>query len=282
MRQRTVLWIFAVVLTVGSAVYQRMTGPSYPVSDSAVIAGHHVKFRLERSHGGESDCPVALIVPDTSVRGVLSWKRFKTDDALTHVSMDRHGDTLMAVLPHQPPAGKLQYSITLQRGEGVFGIPEGEPVVIRFRGDVPSLILIPHVFAMFLAMLLSTRAGLECLRREPNIRLLTVTTVVLLVIGGGILGPIMQKFAFGAYWTGWPFGQDMTDNKTLVALLAWIGAAVAVYRSAAPRRWVLLASIILFAVYLIPHSVLGSELDYRSIDARSGQSQAPADSGSGR
>ena len=33
-----------------------------------------------------------------------------------------------------------------------------------------------------------------------------------------------------------------------------------------PKRWVASASILLFAVFLIPHSVLGSELDYNKLD----------------
>ncbi len=46
--------------------------------------------------------------------------------------------------------------------------------------------------------------------------------MMLLVLGGFLLGPIVQKYAFGAFWTGWPFGEDLTDNKTAVAVLAWL------------------------------------------------------------
>ena len=40
-----------------------------------------------------------------------------------------------------------------------------------------------------------------------------------------ILGPLTQYYAFGALWTGFPFGIDLTDNKTLIALIGWIIAA---------------------------------------------------------
>ena len=40
-------------------------------------------------------------------------------------------------------------------------------------------------------------------------------------IGGMILGPIVQKYAFGEYWTGFPYGGDFTDNKMLIMWLAW-------------------------------------------------------------
>jgi hypothetical protein len=77
-----------------------------------------------------------------------------------------------------------------------------------------------------------------------------------------ILGPVVQKYAFDAYWTGWPFGTDLTDNKIAVAILSWIAAAVALKKSTNPKRWILAASLITLVVFLIPHSLLGSELDY--------------------
>ncbi|MCK7537691.1 MAG: hypothetical protein MZV63_45435 [Marinilabiliales bacterium] len=43
---------------------------------------------------------------------------------------------------------------------------------------------------------------------------------------GMILGPVVQKYAFGDLWTGIPFGWDLTDNKTLIAVFAWILAVV--------------------------------------------------------
>jgi len=96
-----------------------------------------------------------------------------------------------------------------------------------------------------------------------------------------ILGPIVQNYAFGAYWTGIPFGWDLTDNKTLVMWLAWLIAALAIERVArrdardtveadrsggGVRTLVLVASVVTVFVYLIPHSVQGSELDYDAIE----------------
>lgn len=172
---------------------------------------------------------------------------------------------LTGVLPHQPPAGKLIYKVVLVKDNDQITIP-AEPVVIRFKGDVPIFIIIPHVLLIFLAMLFSTRTGLEFFNKEPNYKKLTYWTFGLLILGGMIFGPIMQKYAFGEFWTGIPFGIDLTDNKTLIALIGWIIAVIALKRSAKPQRWIIFASILMFVVYLIPHSVLGSELDYNEMD----------------
>jgi hypothetical protein len=122
------------------------------------------------------------------------------------------------------------------------------------------------VIAMFGAMLLSTRTGLEYFKDTGRLRALTWWTIGFLVAGGVILGPIVQKYAFGAYWTGWPFGTDLTDNKTAVALAVWLVTALNLHRSRNPRLWAALAAVVLLAVFLIPHSLLGSELDYRSLE----------------
>jgi len=78
-----------------------------------------------------------------------------------------------------------------------------------------------------------------------------------------ILGPVVQKYAFGALWTGIPFGWDLTDNKTLIAFIFWI-LAVMLNRKKDKPLVTVLAAFILLMVYSIPHSLFGSELDYTS------------------
>lgn len=254
MRKSWVLWVAAVVITLASAIYQRMTGPSYPARGSTKVGGIDVKYKLIRTHG-RGNAEVNFEAPGP-ISGTLAWKRHKTADRWTYVDMQRRGGLLAASLPEQPPAGKLEYRVILQTG-GERVTLGGSPVVIRFRGEVPAWVLHPHIVAMFAGLLLSARAGLELFRPSPSLRLIW-PTFILLTVGGMILGPIVQNYAFGAYWTGWPFGTDLTDNKTAVAWLLW---AVAAWRKS--PKWVALAAIATFAVYLIPHSMFGSELKHQ-------------------
>ena len=87
-----------------------------------------------------------------------------------------------------------------------------------------------------------------------------------------VLGPIVQKFAFGEYWTGFPRGYDLTDNKMLIMWLAWIAAAGTIGFRPGPREGVglavvVLSTIVMMVAYLIPHSFGGSELDYTQLEA---------------
>ncbi len=257
----TILWVLAVIITMAAAVYQKRTGPTYPVRVERDVAGKMMKFDLIRTYNTGTQAAVKLIVPDTAVSGEITFRRFKSYDKWTTEVMQRSGDTLIGLLPGLPAAGKVMYQVTLKQG-GTAVLLNDHPAILRYKGAVPAYILIPHIFFMFFAMLLSTRAGLEALFRGKQTYVLAWITLIFLFIGGLILGPIVQKFAFDAYWTGWPFGHDLTDNKSLVAFIFWVIALIVVARNRQRRTWTIVAAIITFIVFLIPHSMLGSEIDY--------------------
>lgn len=255
------IWFFAIVFTLGTAYYQRMTGPTYPVRGQAEIAGQTIKYKLIRSYDLSDDAKVTVLVPDTSIKGEIKLRRFKSLDSWQIQPMQRHGDTLIGALPHQPPAGKVMYQVTLINGDQRVLLND-HAAVLRYTGYVPGYILIPHIFFMFMAMLFSTLTGLMVFFRGKNTYLYAWITVISVGIGGLILGPFVQKFAFDAYWTGWPFGHDLTDNKSLVAFIFWVIALVMLKRHRENRLWPIIASIVLLVVFMIPHSVLGSEIDF--------------------
>jgi hypothetical protein len=265
----TLIWIFAFFFTVATAAFQRMTGPTYPVRAKITIGSEQIRLNLLTSYAGNDDAPIFLKVSDRSVKGWISYKRFKSSDSLTSKELRRAGDYLVAFIPHQPPAGKVSYRISLVNPsvsqEAVTELTQKD-VIIRFRGDIPASILLPHIIVIFLAMFFSTLTGLEAIFRRKKTLLYTWLTVITLFIGGLVLGPIVQKCSFNVYWTGWPFGHDMTDNKSLVAFIFWIIALVYQYRNREKRTWPIVAAIVMVVVFLIPHSILGSEIDYTKVE----------------
>jgi len=269
MKRSLLFWILAFLITAGAGIYQRRTGPTYPIDGLVILNGKEIKYELERSHGGEGNHVVKIETRDETISGYVEWKRYKTADEWMNVPMKYENGIHSAELPHQPPAGKLVYRVTLQDAQLTVTLPEKDAVVIRFRGDVPAEVLIIHVALMFIGLVVSTRAGLEFFSKEPKLKKLIVWTIGLFAVGGLIFGPIVQKYAFGVYWTGWPFGSDLTDNKTAAMVLFWVIAGIALKKSANPKNWALAAAVLTLAVYLIPHSVLGSELDYSKVDQNS-------------
>lgn len=253
--------MFALLVTLTAIVYQNLTGPTHPKRAALRLSDHQeYLLKLPRSHGGLTDCPVELELPDTLVTGEIHFRRFPTKEDWQIIKMVRHKDKLIAVLPHQPPAGKLEYYVLLKHSGRVFRVPYGEHVVIRFRGDVPAGIIIPHAFLMFVSMLLSNLALLLALFGFRNYRLYGWITTVVLFTGGLILGPLVQYYAFGQLWTGFPIGLDLTDNKTLIAFIFWFIAIAGNIRK--DRRYLtILAGLVMLVIFCIPHSTKGSELD---------------------
>jgi len=181
MLRKILLWILAIVITLSTAVYQRLTGPTHPIDGSAQVGGHTVTYSLLRTHGGEGGPDIILNSNSSAIRGILHYKRYNIEEPFVLQEMVYSGDSLIGSLPHQPPAGKLEYYVELTdpaTDESIF-VPGPQTVVIRFKGDVPVGALLPHVFLMFFGMLWSNRTRLEALsskgknlnRHMPRIKL---------------------------------------------------------------------------------------------------------------
>jgi hypothetical protein len=263
-RSRAAHWALAVVVTLGSAYWQRVSGPTHPVRGGVAFEESAATMRLERSHGGEGDQPVRVHAPDDEIEGVVVWRRYPTRDPWRRDALERRGDWLEGALPHQPPAGKIEYQVELARAGERRTFPAA-PAVTRFKGDVSPWALVPHVLAMFAAMLLSTRAGIGA-AAGFDMRRIARWTVLLIAVGGFAFGPLVQKQAFDAWWTGVPYGHDLTDNKTLIAGVAWMVAAWRTRRGRG-RLAIVSAAIVTLAVFVVPHSVWGSQLDWDAADS---------------
>lgn len=255
------LWFFAFIFTAFIAVYQRRTGPTYPMSGKVTIGNEVIKYNLIRTYDGLDDAKVTVNVPDTAIKGEYQFMRVRSNDTWSVVPMTRFGNDLIASIPHEPIAGKVMYKVTLIKG-GQKYLLNDKPAVIRYKGSIPLWILILHIILIFSAMLFSTRTGLEVVFKGKYTWGYSWVTLITLVLGGLVLGPIVQKYSFDVYWSGWPFGKDLTDNKSLVAFIFWVIAIIAQYRNREKKTWSLVAAIVLLVVFLIPHSVLGSEYDF--------------------
>jgi hypothetical protein len=224
------------------------------------LDGTSYRFELIRSHGGTTNCPLVFAISDTAVTGTVFYRKFPTSEEWTVISMVRNGENLTAELPNQPAAGKLEYRIEFMKNGNSYPLHEKNATVVRFKGDVPAAFLFPHIILMFIAMLFANLAGVMAISRYRQFRFYTWLTLIFVGIGGMILGPIVQLYAFGEAWTGIPFAWDLTDNKTLLAFVFWI-LAVVMNRKKERPGYVVLASLVMLAVYSIPHSMFGSQLD---------------------
>ncbi len=207
--------------------------------------------------------PVQIKTSRDMIHARIHYRRYPLldNENWSIIPMAKKADSLLATIPSQPPAGKVIYKVEATAGGKNVWLNSGRAVIARFKGKVPTVLLIVHIIFMFSGLLLAFRTGLEALRRDGHWQKLISWTLGITFCGGLILGPLVQKFAFGAFWTGFPLGGDLTDSKTLFAVLFWLAAYFLRKKS---RIWPLAATVLMVVVYLIPHSLLGSELNYQT------------------
>ena len=253
--KKTAFWLLAIVITLVLSIYQRMTGPTHPKRVTLELNGQSYSNKLPRS-GVRHDEVVTLKDIPADTQAQLHYRRYPTSDDYTTVDFAWTDGALKALLPMQPVAGKLQYYITVAGKDYL----ADEPIVIRFRNDVPASILVPHILLMFAAMLFAVYTLLLVLTRREYAKWLKIT-VATLFVGGFVFGPLVQHAAFGPWWTGFPFGTDLTDNKTLLSFLFFVAALATLKWKY--NKWVVgLAVVFMIAIFSIPHSAYGSEFDY--------------------
>jgi hypothetical protein len=259
-------WFFAVIITLGAMVYQRTTGPTHPKRIKYAVNGEVKTNSFPRSGDSDKDCSISIDSISADYETTLYYRRYPTKEDWIQLPLkaDASGK-ISTALPKQKAAGKLEYYIEIknQKDNKVIALSKEEPIAIRFKDPVPIWALIPHILLIFVAMLFSNLTGVMALFKHDRFKYYGLLTIIFLFVAGFIFGPIVQKYAFGAYWTGFPFGFDLTDNKTLIAFIAW---GIAVYFNRNEKRPYLsvLAAIIMIVVYSIPHSLRGSELNYET------------------
>ncbi|NHZ86204.1 MAG: hypothetical protein GWP19_10020 [Planctomycetia bacterium] len=134
-------WLLAIIITLSAAVYQRTTGPTYPKKIDLTFADKQYKLKLLRSHSSTKPCLVSLNINDNRIEGKILYRRYPSSDDFSEVIMERNGKNLIAQLPNQAPAGKLEYRVLLNDVENNVEVLNSGPVVIRFKGALKAMYL---------------------------------------------------------------------------------------------------------------------------------------------
>ena len=270
------LWALSILITIGCFMYQDKTGPTYPLEGVIETDKGEVNYKFLRSETIGTDLKIMFLdpIPD-GIEGYVHYRRYKSDDEWATMPMSegtfefsRRGsketvDGVGAELPFLPErAGKYEYYVFVDDASGEpASITDDKPVYARYKDDVPSWALLLHILAIFASMTLAIRTTFEAVF-DGNFRWMIWATIISLLLGGFILGPLVQWYAFGVWWSGIPFGYDWTDNKVLLELLFWLIAAFLNRGTRRNRVSVYVAGVMTLLVYFIPHSIFGSEYDY--------------------
>lgn len=275
---KALLWYLAIMLTLGMFAYQDKTGPTYPLESTLQTQAGEVQFKFLRSETIGKELQIILIDPlPEGVSGYVKYRRYKSNDEWSEMPLtpgtfefSRHGQTesftgIGAKLPSlQERAGKYEYFVYLKIGEGEpFSVTGDTPIYARYKGAVPTPVIVVHVLIIFISLMFAWRTVFEALI-DGNFKWMIWATLGSFILGAFVFGPWVQWYAFGVWWSGIPFGYDWTDNKVLLELAFWIWAAIANRGERRDAKSVYLAGLVTLLIYFIPHSIFGSEYDYRT------------------
>ncbi|MBK7140558.1 MAG: hypothetical protein IPH75_00595 [bacterium] len=228
------------------------------------------------------------------VQPVLRFAKSETDD-LTAIDAYRIQPLIMAdstsgsyfaELSTGARGGRILYYVQVQDAKqqplASFRMENGKPFFVKYFGDVPKVVLLPHIAFMFATVFCVAMAALHALSvirgseaPQEMLRYL-LWSAVLTFIGGYPFGFAMNWYAFGGLWEGVPFGTDATDNKTQLLFVYQLFAVLIGLRSltggkmgrdifsARTLGWYGLGMLaVMLFIYLIPHSIqFSKELTY--------------------
>ena len=73
--KQTLIWVLSLIITLGIAVYQRLTGPTHPIKGKLIIENYEIKFKLPRSSAANGNEIIKIKAPE-NVCGIFKFKRF--------------------------------------------------------------------------------------------------------------------------------------------------------------------------------------------------------------
>lgn len=270
--------IVAIILTIALLGISRRLSTRHPDDLAVEGSGFRAEHRTVTEQVGPGRPVLSLTLKgDRAVESFVLY-RVGREEELHAVPMTGMGEGVWrAVLPEYEKGTKIYYTITLHDGEeAVANIPEesGSTLFIKYKGKVSTVVLILHIifmFASFYFMIQSFWSALGILGgRDWKGEAVGHARWVLIssFIGGWPLGFILNYQAFGVVWEGFPFGYDITDNKTQIMFVFWLVSLLLVRGSflgrGEDRDWLgsrgfavalIFSFVVSLLLFIVPHSL---------------------------
>jgi len=270
--------IISIVLTllVLTGARRLMTGkPADLVSGEQGLKAYH--RTVTEMVGPGQPCVRARIEPVQNVALVVRWISPPSSEIQARGMWEIRKGLYEACFPEFKKGTKIKYWITVSTVEGPkVRIPAdpGKFAVLRYKGKASNLAVGAHVafmFGAFFFMAMSFLAAIDILRgREDKKNAVRAARWALVTsfIGGWPLGFILNHQTFGTLWEGFPFGYDITDNKTQVIFILWLASLLLAWGSfigtgeekdrLGRKAWALsivACFVVSLALFILPHSI---------------------------
>lgn len=171
-----------------------------------------------------------------NVRSVEAYLYYRIPPAALPetIEMQRANGHYFAEIPIQRRGTRVEYFIEA-RGDNdlALRIPSvNKGFQLTFRGSPQSSLLAAHAVLMIISVAFFISSGLLAVRSirrrktTPAMARAGFIGLVLFFISAIPVGMIIAYQTFGKPWSGFPIGEDMTDNKSLAIIIYFILASI--------------------------------------------------------
>lgn len=276
---RFALWVGAIALAIGILFLHKATKSGDAAHGTFELAGVSQTYQLPRdwevAEGG-ARIELRLEGEPPEITGAVLWHPFPSDDPYSATEFretrkrvttpgegTRSWTELIARLPVLPAGELMEYFVTLQSEGRDIRLPPGEETVtLQYRGFVRPEIAYPYLAGLVFMLVVGMRAGLSAIFEPASTRRYAWGAFFLLTVAGMILGILVQFYAVGEGWKGFPLGNDWGDNNKILATWGiWLAACLILGRSTRPvtklaRFSVVVAVGVMAGLYPIPLNLL--------------------------
>ena len=275
MARRIIISIVLTLLLLTAARRLSVGRPADLVSGEEGLRVYH-RTVTEMIGPGEP-CVSARIEPVQQAALVVRWISPPSSEIQAQSMRPVGSDVFEACFPAREKGTRIEYWITASNSEGrEVRVPEntGKFGVLTYKGKASNLVVGAHVLFMFGAfffMVMSFLAAIDILRgREDKKNAVGAARWVLAstFIGGWPLGLLLNYQTFGMLWEGFPFGYDITDNKTQVIFILWLASLLFAWGSFIGRGEekdrlgrkpfalaIVACFVVSFVLFILPHSM---------------------------
>ena len=277
MRKRV---LAGILITLLIFVVARRMSKNRPSEIEVAFGDVHIAHSTVFEHVGPGQPEIILnVTPPVEIDAVVRY-RTPGEDVFETVGMSEISEGIWAArLPGKEKGSRIEYGFRIsyeevsEAGTSIVSSKTGN-YLIKYKGEVSVTVLVLHILCMFAAFFFLVEALLGAfmmlfMGEEKEFTVAQVRWVLLFTfLGGWPLGFVLNWQRFGPIWEGFPFGYDITDNKTQLIVIFWIIVAAMSWKSFACRRTgrdavgpgvfavsVIIASILSLALYLVPHSL---------------------------
>jgi len=270
--------LISVLITLAVLGVARRVSTRRPIEIEAEKNGVRVNHRTITEQVGPGEPLLSVRVePQGDVEAIVEFGRRGGGGYEAIRMAPVGGGVFEARLPDLGKGARGEYAVIVRNGGGAsIRLPEDREkhFTIKYKGTASETILVSHIvfmFASFFCMVLGLFGAIRILKGLEGKRS-TVSAgrwvLLLCFIGGWPLGFALNYQTFGTLWEGYPFGYDVTDNKTQVMFVFWLVSLLLVRGSFFGRgegkdllgarafAWAIVASFVAsLLLFILPHSI---------------------------